>query len=76
MKHLLINMMILIHCTFNLLNAQDLKTQTRFANELFNAGEYYRAITEYYRINSYFPDNEYFFERFDVYFIYLQNFWV
>lgn len=64
MKQFLINMMIIILCTFNLLNAQDLKKQIRFANELFNAGEYYRAITEFYRINSYFPENEYFIDNY------------
>ena len=56
MKKIIISLIIFIFAT-QTSSAQDLEKQKRFAQELFEKGEYYRAITEYYRINSYFPDN-------------------
>ncbi len=44
--------------------SQDIAKEIKFANELFESEEYYRAITEYLRINSYFPENPYFINNY------------
>ena len=37
--------------------SQEILRMEKFADQLMQNDEYYRAITEYKRINSYFPDN-------------------
>lgn len=54
-SYLLISLFVFI--INELILSQDYDKMKRFADELTNNSEYYRAITEYYRINSYFPEN-------------------
>jgi len=55
MKRILI-LLIFLELTACLFS-QDITAMKRFANQLMQKKEYYRAITEYNRINSYFPNN-------------------
>ena len=61
MKRILILLIFLelSACLFS----QDIVAMKRFANQLMQKKEYYRAITEYNRINSYFPNNSDYIEN-------------
>lgn len=53
-KIILIQLLILL---LSCLCAQEIDKINKFADQLVQEEEYYRAITEYKRVNSYFPDN-------------------
>jgi|TARA_B100001105_G_C22365942_1_gene432627 tetratricopeptide (TPR) repeat protein len=55
----MINRIIIIFWIYNftLIKGESFDEYNRFANQLYEEKEYFRAITEYKRLNSFFPDN-------------------